>query len=26
VWVPIFCHAANNTLACVVLYFVTLPS
>ena len=26
VWVPIFCHAANNTLACVVLYFVMLPS
>jgi len=26
VWVPIFCHAANNMVACVVLYFVTLPS
>ncbi|MCP4781675.1 MAG: CPBP family intramembrane metalloprotease [Hyphomicrobium sp.] len=25
-WVPIFCHAANNTLACGVLYFVRLPS
>jgi len=26
VWVPIFAHAANNTAACVVLYFVTLPA
>lgn len=25
-WVPMFCHAANNTLVCVVLYFVMLPS
>jgi len=25
-WVPMFCHVANNTLACVVLYFVMLPS
>jgi hypothetical protein len=26
IWVPVFCHAANNVLACVVLYFVMLPS